>query len=282
MPRRKPTCFVVMPFGKKVVGDIEIDFDLIFDRYIEKAGYAANYKTRRADTDKKGVLIIPKMMTDLRHADLVVADVTYFNPNVYYELGVRHSLRSNGTVVIRRKTGDLALRKLKWRARDEASPHAFDLQASGLPIHDYHLSESTLPKEIALLRDRIIGAAQNAETDSPVFYHLKSLRVTTGARPARRGDDRTYALVHAPGKYIGYRSGDIADLKGDDAVDFWVNSENTLMQMARMYERSVSSTIRYYGARDSNPKSPTFDDTIANALKEALGNRYSASRARCW
>jgi hypothetical protein len=267
-----------MPYGKKVVGNIEIDFDLIFERYIAKAGDRARYRTFRADTDKKGgLLIIPKLMTNLRNADLVIADVTYYNPNVYYELGVRHSLRRNGTVVIRRKSGDLGLRKLGWRkARHEATPHAFDLQASGLTIYDYELSEASLPREIALLEERMIAAAQTAETDSPVFENLKSLRVTTGAQPARRGDDRTYELVHAPGKFIGYRSGDIADLKGAEAVDFWVNSENTLMQMARMYERSVSSTIRYHGAKDANPKSPTFHDTIADALKEKLGNRYSA------
>jgi len=277
MPRRKRTCFVVMPFGKKVVGDIEIDFDLIFEKYIEKAGDQARYRTFRADTDKKGGLIIPRLMTDLRNADLVVADVTYYNPNVYYELGIRHALCRHGTVVIRRTSGDFGFRKLRWRARNDVLPHAFDLQAAGLTIWDYDLSVSKLPREIELLRDHMIASAQAAaDTDSPVFLNLPSLRVTTGTRPAAGRQDRTYEIAGVPGKYIGYRSGDIANLTGSEAVDFWVNSENTLMQMARMYERSVSSTIRYHGALDSNPKSPTFHDTIADALKAALGNRHSA------
>jgi hypothetical protein len=266
-----------MPFGKKVVGDIEIDFDLIFERYIEMAGGQAGYRTFRADTDKKGGLIVPRLMTDLRNADLVVADVTYYNPNVYYELGIRHALCRQGTVVIRRKSGDFGFRKLRWgKARNDVLPHPFDLQASGLTIWDYDLSESKLPREIEILRDHMIASAQAANTDSPVFLNLPSLRVTAGTRPAGGRQDRTYEIVGAPGKYIGYRSGDIANLTGSEAVDFWVNSENTLMQMARMYERSVSSTIRYYGALDSNPKSPTFQDTIADALKAALGNRHSA------
>jgi len=276
MPRRKRTCFVVMPFGKKVVGDIEIDFDLIFEKYIEKAGDQAGYRTFRADTDKKGGLIIPRLMTDLRNADLAVADVTYYNPNVYYELGIRHALCRHGTIVIRRKSGDFGFRKLRWRARNDVLPHAFDLQAAGLTIWDYDLSESKLPREIELLKDHMIASAQAAaDTDSPVFLNLPSLRVTTGTRPAAGRQDRTYEIVGAPGKYIGYRSGDIANLTGSEAVDFWVNSENTLMQMARMYELSVSSTIRYRGALDSDPGSPGFQDTISDALKKVMGNKHS-------
>ena len=38
------------------------------------------------------------------HSDIVVADVTYPNPNVFYELGLRHACRV-GTVIIRDKNG---------------------------------------------------------------------------------------------------------------------------------------------------------------------------------
>jgi hypothetical protein len=275
MPRRKPTCFVIMPFGRKEAGDVEIDFDRIFEAYIKVAGDRARYRTFRADTDRKGGLIVPKLMTNLRNADLVVADVTCYNPNVYYELGIRHALCRHGTIVIRRASGDFGLRNLKWgKARFTPVPHPFDLK--DLTIWDYDLSEATLEKEIGVLKDRMIASAGAADGDSPLFHHLPSLRVTSGARPARRGDDRTYEIAAAPGKFVGYRSGDIAGLTGADAVDFWVNSENTLMQMARMYERSVSSTIRYHGALDPDPKSPGFQDTIAVALRRELGNRHSA------
>jgi hypothetical protein len=36
------------------------------------------------------------------HSDFVVADVTYPNPNVFYELGLRHACRA-GTITIRDK-----------------------------------------------------------------------------------------------------------------------------------------------------------------------------------
>jgi len=50
------------------------------------------------------------------------------------------------------------------------------------------------------------------------------------------------------------------------------------MQMARIYERSVSSTIRYLGALQPDPRSPDFDDTIAVDLARQLGNRHAVDQ----
>ena len=40
------------------------------------------------------------MFQELLVADLVVADLTIDNPNVWYELGVRHALRARGVVIV--------------------------------------------------------------------------------------------------------------------------------------------------------------------------------------
>src|SRR5258705_13353576 len=47
------------------------------------------------------------MFQELLLADLVVVDVTIENPNVWYELGVRHALRARGVVVIGSREGRL-------------------------------------------------------------------------------------------------------------------------------------------------------------------------------
>jgi hypothetical protein len=39
------------------------------------------------------------MFQDLLMAELVVADLTVDNPNVWYEIGVRHALRTSGAVL---------------------------------------------------------------------------------------------------------------------------------------------------------------------------------------
>jgi len=56
---------------------------------------------------------------------------------------------------------------------------------------------------------------------------------------------KCYELQDAKGKLVCIISGDIRNVTG---IDVWVNSENTEMQMARFFDRSVSSVIRYLGA----------------------------------
>ena len=56
------------------------------------------YNPVRADRDV-GALIVSQMLQRLVMADLIVADVTLPNANVYYEIGVRHAARARGCVL---------------------------------------------------------------------------------------------------------------------------------------------------------------------------------------
>ena len=57
-------------------------------------------------------VIVPQLFKSIYSADLVIADVSCQNPNVYYELGVRHSLRPRGTLLIRRSGGENFSRRI--------------------------------------------------------------------------------------------------------------------------------------------------------------------------
>ena len=61
---------------------------------------AAGLEVFRADEEQRAGGILPDMFQELLIADLVVADLTIDNPNVWYELGVRHALRARGVVLI--------------------------------------------------------------------------------------------------------------------------------------------------------------------------------------
>ena len=76
-----------------------------------------------------------------------------------------------------------------------------------------------------------------------------------------------YRLVERPGTTIEIRTGDIA--RWTKGADVWVNSENTNLQMARFYERSLSATIRYRGAK-KNEDGEIVEDTVANELVARL------------
>jgi tetratricopeptide (TPR) repeat protein len=93
--------FVAMPFGRKKGPDgTDIDFNAIYEHLLKPAIEAAGLEVFRADEEHAAGDIKTDMFQELLIADLVVADLTLDNPNVWYELGVRHALRSRGTVLV--------------------------------------------------------------------------------------------------------------------------------------------------------------------------------------
>ena len=98
MPIPRPLCFMIMPYGRKPTqaeagrGPAEIDFNALWDRGYVPVIEALGYHPVRADQDT-GALVITQMLERLYFADLVLADMTIANGNVYYEIGIRHAAR---------------------------------------------------------------------------------------------------------------------------------------------------------------------------------------------
>lgn len=99
--RGLPHAFVVMPFGRKQGPDGRwIDFDRIYYDLIKPAVEAAGFESFRADQESVSGDILTDMFQELLLADMVVADLSIDNANVFYELGVRHAMRKRGVVHI--------------------------------------------------------------------------------------------------------------------------------------------------------------------------------------
>src|SRR5262250_270123 len=93
--------FVAMPFGtKQNSAKQDIDFNRIYEEYIRPALEGAGFEVFRADEEQRAGNIRTDMFQELLLADLVVADLSIDNPNVWYELGVRHALRARGVIGI--------------------------------------------------------------------------------------------------------------------------------------------------------------------------------------
>ncbi|EAQ75260.1 MULTISPECIES: hypothetical protein [unclassified Synechococcus] len=101
------TCFVIMPFGKKDVGGKQVDFNAIYNEIFEPA--IRNVKTpegrelipARTDMDAFSSSINQEMFEYIMYSRMAFADISGFNPNVFYEIGARHSVQESGTVVFR-------------------------------------------------------------------------------------------------------------------------------------------------------------------------------------
>ncbi len=96
-----PLCFVLMPFGTKSDGiKKEIDFDKVYNCFIKPAIVKAGLEPIRADEEKSGGFIHKPMYERLMFCDFAVADLSFANANVFYELGIRHALKPYTTVSI--------------------------------------------------------------------------------------------------------------------------------------------------------------------------------------
>ena len=98
----KPLCFVLMPFGvkKDPGGGPDIDFNPIYELAIRPGIEAAGMEPIRADEERTGGIIHKAMFERLLLCDYAVADLTTANPNVFYELGVRHAVRPCTTLSV--------------------------------------------------------------------------------------------------------------------------------------------------------------------------------------
>ncbi|QDM19183.1 hypothetical protein FNL55_26505 [Tardiphaga sp. vice352] len=84
------TCFIVGPIGKDG-SEARKRSDLLL-RYIIRPTMQRwpQFEITRADKLSKPGMIDRQIITQLRDADLVIADLATSNPNAFYEIGIRH------------------------------------------------------------------------------------------------------------------------------------------------------------------------------------------------
>ncbi len=108
-------CFVIMPFGSPQKDpDGARKLDQIYNEWIRPtvesikiSGNEAQYLScHRADKEVRPGDIITHIIEHLVDSFIVIADMTGQNPNVFYELGVRHAVRNN-TILISESIDDI-------------------------------------------------------------------------------------------------------------------------------------------------------------------------------
>lgn len=85
------TCFIIAPIGEPKT-DVRKRSDQIFDYLIVPALKELGYIPERSDRVPDPGIITTQIIQSLVEAPLVIADLTDHNPNVFYELAVRHAV----------------------------------------------------------------------------------------------------------------------------------------------------------------------------------------------
>jgi hypothetical protein len=247
--------FVVMPFGRKPFEetslpckrstetplDIEIDFDDVYKSLLEPALRQAGCEPGRADSDAAAGDIRTDMFFELVTADLVVADTSIPNPNVYYELGVRHGVRPHGILPVQ---CDL----VGSRPFDVAQDRTFRYKGSLFVVSKEGAAPNRaedLKREVDRLSQTFVRALarERETTGSPVYENLPGLipvnwdniHNARGMRLAELRDDWLERVQAA--KFKGY-PGDIKTL-ADEAptrvhrTDVLYHAASALLDLCR-------------------------------------------------
>jgi hypothetical protein len=162
----RPLVFVAMPFGKKLdpTARVEIDFDEIYRGAIVPAAEAANLDVIRADEEIEGGLIHLGMFERLLLAEIVVADLTSLNANVFYELGIRHAARPRTTIPIFARITRLPFDQVPIRAVP------YDLVGGALTDKEGERLKGELTRRLERASD------ESERHDSPLFQLVKDYR----------------------------------------------------------------------------------------------------------
>jgi hypothetical protein len=173
-------CFVVMGFGVKTdyatgrTLNLDKSYRLLVKPVVEEKGLVC---VRADELRHSGTIDVP-MYQELLTADVVIADLSTANPNALYELGIRHALRPQTTIVI----------------SENKLPYPFDL--NHVMITSYtHLGEAIDYDEVMRFRqvlgDTLEAVLQDQKTDSPVYTFLHQLT------PPALGEDAVQAVAEA-------------------------------------------------------------------------------------
>jgi tetratricopeptide (TPR) repeat protein len=158
--------FVAMPYGRRQgLVDYEdpsslkeIHFDEVWKDIISPA-IPDGFVAKRADELREPGLIDQLYNEWLLVADVVLADLTFGNPNVFYELGIRQALSQRGTVLIAQAGMRLP----------------FDVRNQYVLRYDYFRAPS-LHQFQRDLKEAIVNASKSQQR-SPVHAYLPGLFV---------------------------------------------------------------------------------------------------------
>lgn len=153
-------CFVIAPIGKEG-SEVRIRSDQVLKHIIAPTAKECGYEPIRADHISEPGLITSQVIQHVVDDALVIADLTGWNPNVFYELAVRHAVKKPIVQIIN---------------ATEAIP--FDVAASRTVQVDHHDLDSVARarEEIAKQIKAVERNPMEVDTPISVAVELQSLK----------------------------------------------------------------------------------------------------------
>jgi tetratricopeptide (TPR) repeat protein len=219
------TCFVIMPFGTKPVGKHKVNFDRIYDQIFEPAiarvalPEGGTLRPARTDRDFFAGDISQEMFQYLNRSRFALADITGLNPNVMYEIGVRHAVRQNGTALFRQSNAPIPfdishIKAFPYNYRPETNAAEARELIEKVLTDSLRYNRLDSPVQIALRAQQ--GTPQSSQIDGILLEAENAVRrfdkpaaIATLRRALRVGGDNALILMR-----LGLLLRDQGDLEG--------------------------------------------------------------------
>lgn len=176
---KRPTCFVIMPISE-VHGYDSGHFARVYEHVLKPAISRAGYNAIRADDTNKTDYIVIGIIRKIIDSEMVLCDYSARNPNVMYELGIRHAF--NKPVVL---------------IKDRMTDKVFDIQ--GLRFHEYDntLRIDSVEKDIEKISKAISETAGAAASDVNSVIALAGIRVAAAEPEPKTVSQDTQLILEA-------------------------------------------------------------------------------------
>lgn len=244
----KPIAFVIMGFGIKTdyVSGKTLNLNATYKNIIKPAAEAAGFQCVRGDEIQDSGLIDRSMYALLLRAELVIADISTFNPNALYELGVRHAARPYSTIII----------------RSGGTKIPFDIDHTRIFPYE-HLGDdigvdeaNRCIKELAGLIESIRAAPK---ADSPLYENMQNLE------PLQLGNDEYDEII----KSLQGRENSIFALSENALLDMRENNfSNAAAKWAKAADiaENESYFVQQQALATYKSKEPSPQMALTNAL----------------
>jgi hypothetical protein len=154
----KPTCFVLMPISD-ISGYETGHFARVYEHLIKPSVIEAGYKPIRADDTNKTDYIVVGIIQKIVESAMVICDLSARNPNVMYELGIRHAFNKPVTLI-----------------KDKKTDKVFDIQGLRYVEYDESLRIDSVQKEMAKISAAVKETANANPNSFNSVVHLAGIK----------------------------------------------------------------------------------------------------------
>lgn len=234
-------CFVIAPIGEEG-SEVRRRSDQVLKHIIAPAANECDYEAIRADRISEPGMITSQVIQHILEDPLVIADLTGRNPNVFYELAIRHAVRKPVVQVI--QIGE---------------PIPFDVAQSRTIQVDHHDLDS-----VANCRDQLVKQIQLAErdptnVDTPISVAVDLQSLRQSENPLEKSSAEIISMLQD----LRSKVGEFTDMATPPRILPDMLSE-MLFESAHNCSRLLS-VLRL--GEDETPSRAQFDEALAHAIR---------------